>query len=74
MAPKKKAVESSGLESSLSSVFTTGSPLPRRDALAVEIARAYVLHHGVIRPDVIKDSVVASANEMASQLGWKDHL
>lgn len=73
MAPKKR-LNVENLESALSSSFTTSIPLPRRDALAVEIARAYVLHHGVIRPDVIKDSVVASANEMASQLGWEDHL
>lgn len=74
MANKKKESMSTALESSLSTAFTTSTPLSRRDALAVEIARAYVQHHGVIRPDVIKDSVVASATQMAELLGWEDHL
>lgn len=51
-----------------------GPTLTRRDAVAVEFARAYILHNGVIRPDVIKAQVVASADELAKQLGWDDHL
>lgn len=46
--------------------------LSNRDLLAIELARAYVAHHGRIRPDVVKDDVVASANELARQLGWED--
>lgn len=51
------------------------SPIPglrNRDLVAIELARAYVLHHGRIAPDVVRDAIVASADELAKQLGWDD--
>ncbi len=48
------------------------APLSRRDAVAVEILRAYIIHHGRVQPDIIRDSVVGPADELARLLKWND--
>lgn len=46
--------------------------LSKVDLTAIELAKAYVAFHGKVAPDVMRDTVVESAKELAKQMGWKD--
>lgn len=68
MPPSKKLDPPPPLSSILAS--SAFQDLSARDLLAIELAKAYLSFHGKLAPDVIKDTVVASANELAYQLEW----